>query len=313
MPLPVRHLVVFTATVLAGVTLGPAENAESTGDARVLIVPRASRDPHAENSRAIRLDVKVVQIPVTVTDPLDRPIADLRKDDFHLFENDVEQQIVYLSTEEAPASVGLIFDASGSMRDKIETSVAAVEQFFNTTLPGDEFLLVRFSTRPDPVTGFTEDTGEISNCLRSTRAEGWTALHDAIYLGVHKMKAARNARRALLILSDGGDNNSRYTAPEIRELVREADIRIYSISLMQSSKFLEKISDETGGRMIRVHKLADLPDAIEKLSRDLRGQYVLGYCSSNPENDGRYRKVRVQVNQPSVHASWRRGYYAPVD
>lgn len=118
MPLPVRHLVVFTATVLAGVTLGPAENAESTGDARVLIVPRASRDPHAENSRAIRLDVKVVQIPVTVTDPLDRPIADLRKDDFHLFENDVQQQIVYLSTEEAPASVGLIFDASGSMRNK---------------------------------------------------------------------------------------------------------------------------------------------------------------------------------------------------
>jgi VWFA-related protein len=311
MPLPaVRHLVFFTAALLVGAALGPAENAESAGDARVLIVPRASRDPRAENSRAIRLDVKVVQIPVTVTDPLDRPIAGLRKDDFHLFENDVEQQIVYLSTEEAPASVGLIFDSSGSMRDKLDTSVAAVEQFFNTTLPGDEFLLVRFSTRPDPVTGFTADTGEISSCLRSTRAEGWTALHDAIYLAVHKMKAARNAHRALLILSDGGDNNSRYTAPEIRELVREADIRIYSISLMQSSKFLEKISDETGGRMIRVHKLAELPDAIDKLSRDLRGQYVLGYYPRNPENNGRYRKVRVQVNQPAVHASWRRGYYA---
>jgi Ca-activated chloride channel homolog len=310
MPLPVRHLVFFTATVLAGAALGLAENAESAGDARVSIVPRASRDPRAENSRAIRLDVKVVQIPVTVTDPLDRPIAGLRKDDFHLFEDDVEQQIVYLSTEEAPASVGLIFDSSGSMRDKIDTSVAAVEQFFNTTLPGDEFLLVRFSDRPGPVTGFTDDTVRISDCLRSTRAEGWTALHDAIYLGVHKMKAARNARRALLILSDGGDNNSRYTAPEIRELVREADIRIYSISLMQGSRFLERLSDETGGRMIRVRKLADLPDAVDKLSRELRGQYVLGYYSSNPENNGRYRKVRVQVNQPAVHSSWRHGYYA---
>jgi Ca-activated chloride channel family protein len=313
MSLSVRHLVFFAAAVAAVASLGLAENGDSAGDARVSIVPRPSRDPRAANSRAIRLDVKVVQIPVTVTDPSDHPVAGLRKDDFHLFEDDVEQQIVYLSTEEAPASVGLIFDASGSMRDKIGTSVAAVEQFFNTTLPGDEFLLVRFSTRPDPVTGFTADTAEISSRLRSTRAEGWTALHDAIYLGVHKMKAARNPHRALLILSDGGDNNSRYSAPEIRELVREADIRVYSISLLQTSKFLERISDESGGRMIRVHKMADLPDAINKLSRELRGQYVLGYYSSNPENNGRYRKVRVHINQPAVHSSWRHGYYAPAE
>jgi Ca-activated chloride channel homolog len=264
-------------------------------------------------SHNIRLDIKVVQIPVTVTDVLDRPIRGLRKDDFHLFEDNVAQDIAYLTTEEAPVSVGLIFDASGSMRNKIETSVAAVDQFFQTNLPGDEFLLVRFSTLPHLLTGFTGNTNEISGWLHASQPNGWTALYDAIYLGIQKMKAAKNPRRALLILSDGADNNSRYTAPEIRSLVREADVRIYSLGLLQGSHFLERISDETGGRMIHVHKMGDLPDAMEKLSRDLRSQYVLGYYSSNAQNDGRYRHVRVQVTQQAVRASWRRGYYAPLE
>jgi Ca-activated chloride channel homolog len=286
---------------------------------RVSITPRAPTSPKstARDSGPIRLDVKVVQIPVTVTDPIDRPIEGLRKEDFRLFEDDVEQKIIYLSGEDAPASVGLIFDASGSMRAKMETSVAAVEQFFRTTLPGDEFLLVRFSDKPVLITGFTDDTHEISGWLHSIRAGGWTALHDAIYLGIQKMKAARNSRKALFILSDGGDNNSRYSAPEIRDLVREADVRVYSIGLLlgmlQGGRFLEKISEETGGRMIRVRKLDELPEAIEKLSRDLRSQYLLGYYSTNAQNDGRFRRVRVQVNHTTVRASWRRGYYAPME
>jgi Ca-activated chloride channel family protein len=305
---------VFSAAVLtfASATV-LADEAGRGNEPQVSIVPRALRNPGAQKPRSIRLDVRVVQIPVTVTDTWDRPISGLRKDDFQLFEDNVEQQIVYLSTEEAPASVGLIFDASGSMRDKLETSVAAVEQFFKTSLPGDEFLLVRFSDRPRTLTGFTENTVEISGWLHATRAGGWTALHDAICLGVHKMKAAKNARKALLILSDGGDNNSRYSAREIRELVREADVRVYAISLLTGSRFLEGISEESGGRMIKVNKLKELPEAVEKLSSDLRSQYVLGYCPSNPQNDGRYRKVRVQVNQPTVHASWRHGYYAPAE
>jgi VWFA-related protein len=203
------------------------------------------------------------------------------------------------------------------MRDKMETSVTAVDQFFETTMPGDEFLLVRFSDKPVLVTGFTDDTHEISGWLHSIRAGGWTALHDAIYLGIQKMKRARNSRRALFILSDGGDNNSRYSAPEIRDLVREADVRVYSIGLqigmLQGARFLEKVSEETGGRMIRVRKLDELPGAIEKLSRDLRSQYLLGYYSTNAQNDGRFRRVRVQVNHRTVRASWRRGYYAPME
>jgi Ca-activated chloride channel homolog len=307
---------VFAGLVLICGSLGIAL---AEDEARVAISPRVpmGRDLAARTAGNIRLDVKVVLIPVSVTDIWDRPIAGLRQEDFHLYEDNVEQKIAYLSNEEAPASVGLIFDSSGSMTNKIETSIAAVDQFFKTSLPGDEFLLVKFSDRPHLMTGFTDDIDEISGWLHSIRAGGWTALHDAIYLGVQKMKKAKNARRALLILSDGGDNNSRYSAPEIRNLVREADVRVYSVGLLlgllQGSRFLEKISEETGGRMIKVRKLDELPSAIEKLSRDLRSQYVLGYYSSNGQNDGRYRKVRVQVNQPTVHASWRHGYYAPAE
>jgi len=264
-------------------------------------------------SRSIRLDIKVVQIPVTVTDGLDRPVPDLRNSDFQLFEDNVEQNIAYLSAEEDPVSVGLIFDSSGSMRNKLETTVAAVDQLFQSNMPGDEFLLVRFSTLPHLLTGFTADSKEISSWLHATEPGGWTALYDAIYLGVQKMKAAKNPRRALLILSDGEDNNSRYSASEIRSLVREADVRIYALGLLQGSRFLERIADETGGRMIYVRKMAQLPEAMEKMSRDLRSHYVLGYYSSNLHNDGRYRHVRVQVKQPDLHAAWRRGYYAPLE
>ena len=124
----------------------------------------------------------------------------------------------------------------------------------------------------------------------------------------------RDKRRMVEWPFVGADqNNSRYSAPEIRELVREADVRVYAISLLTGSHFLERISEESGGRMIKVHKLTELPDAIAKLSRDLRSQYVLGYYPSNPQNDGRYRRVRVQVNQPTVRATWRRGYYAPAE
>ena len=316
MQFPSVRVAALTGAVLAiSAAALAADGPVRPDDSPVTVARRAPLNPglNPTGTRNIRLDIKVVQIPVTVTDVLDRPVRGLRKDDFHLFEDNVEQEVAYLSTEEAPVSVGLIFDSSGSMRNKIDTSVAAVDQFFQTNLPGDEFLLVQFSTVPHLLTGFTPNTSEISGWLHASQPNGWTALYDAIYLGIQKMKASKNPRRALLILSDGGDNNSRYTAPEIRSLVREADVRIYSLGLLQGSHFLERISDETGGRMIHVHKMGDLPDAMEKLSRDLRSHYVLGYYSSNGQNDGRYRHVRVQVTQPSVRASWRRGYYAPLE
>lgn len=296
-------------------TCGPSVKAASEAEPRVTIVPRPVRPQTARDRKpgTIRLDVKAVLVPVTVTDSGDHPVEGLRKEDFRIFEDNVQQEIISSNFEDAPASVGLIFDSSGSMTNKIHASADAVDQFFTTSLPGDEFLLVRFSDKPQFTSSFTPDIAEISRWIHSTRPSGWTALNDAICLGIQKMKASKNTRRVLLVLSDGGDNNSRYSTREIRELVREANVEIYSISFFQGSRLLESISNETGGRLIQVHHLGDLPEAMQRLSRDIRSQYVLSYYSTNPQNDGKYRRVRVELSHPELRISWRHGYYAPAD
>jgi len=164
-------------------------------------------------------------------------------------------------------------------------------------------------------TGFTSDPGEILEPLSFVHPKGWTALHDAIYLGVHRMKPAKNKRRVLFILSDGADNNSRYSESEVKNLVMESDVRVYAIGLFERPKFLEKIAALTGGEVFWARRLKDLPDAIEKLSRALRNQYVLGYSPSKGQNDGKYRKIKVEFAHPftigPLRLLWRRGYYAP--
>jgi VWFA-related protein len=241
----------------------------------------------------------------------------LGKGDFRLFENGLEQEIISINSEDAPVSVGVVFDTSRSMRNELGKSLAALEELFKTTMPGDEFFAVSFSTRPHVVSGFTQDGDEILRELASVQAHGWTALYDAILVAVQQMRSARNSRRALLILSDGADNYSRYTASEILDLVRESDVRIYAIGLFERPGFLKKLSEESGGRAIWVRKTEELPQAIYNLSTELRSYYLLGYKSSNAERDGKYRKVKVEVTRPTgnveLHTSWRRGYYAPTE
>jgi Ca-activated chloride channel family protein len=314
---PVIRLGIAGAAIgMASLLTIQASGEPASNDApRVNITPRAPRPATSRDRKTgtIRMDVKAILVPVTVTDEWDRPVEGLRKQDFQLFEDNVSQQVVSLSSEDAPASVGFVFDSSGSMGNKISRSAEAVDEFFKTTESGDEFLLVRFSDKPQFLTGFTADFGEISKWLHSIKASGWTALNDAICMGIQKMKAAKNPRKVLLVFSDGGDNSSRYSSREIRELVRESGVAVYSLSFFQGSKLLANISDESGGRLIQIHHMKELPDAIEKLSRSIRDQYVLSYYSSNGQNDGKYRRVRVQLSQPELHISWRRGYYAPLD
>jgi VWFA-related protein len=279
---------------------------------RVSIIPRAPRKSGPRSD--IRLDVKMVLVPVSVTDLSDHPVNNLPAEAFRLLEDNVEQKIVSFWREEAPVSAGFVFDASGSMQKRIENSVAAVKQFLDTNIPGDEFFLVRFSDRPALVTGFTPDAGEILKSLSFVHAEGWTSLFDAIYLAVRQMKSAKNPRRALFILSDGSDNNSRYTESEVKNLVRESDVRIFAIGLFERPRFLEKLAAETGGKAYWVHRLRDLPAVVEKLSIEFRSNYVLGYSSNHLQNDGKYRKVTVELLRSllaPLRISWRHGYYAP--
>ncbi len=307
----------------------PASNAPAS-NAKVKIEPRARPTaPEAPLPRAnIRVDTNVVQIPVTVTDPLNRFVTGLEKENFRLFEDKAEQKVAYFASEDAPISVGLVFDTSGSMGSKLDKSRQAVAQFFKTTNPEDEFFLVEFNDRPTLVSGFTTSLEEIQNHLTFTQSKGRTALLDGVYLALHQMKKGHNARKALLIISDGGDNSSRYTESEIKNLVREADVQIYAIGIFEPMSargrtaeelsgpgLLTEIAEQTGGRHFPVENLNELPDIAAKIGIELRNQYLLGYTPTNTGRDGKYRKVKVTLVQPRglppLHAFWRLGYYAP--
>ena len=261
----------------------------------------------------LRSDVRLVLIPVSVTDGSDRPVTNLRRDNFRILEDGVEQVVTFFTQEDGPVSLGLLFDSSGSMKNRIETSAQALELLFQTTIPGDEFFVVQFSDQPRLLGAFTTEPDEVRRQLRFVQAKGWTALLDALALGAHQMKSARNERRVLLILSDGNDNNSRFSESEVRNIVVEHNLRVYGIGLYHWPRFLQQLAQETGGHVLAAN-LADLPDVVQRLSREIRSEYVLGYSPLNLEKDGKYRKVKVELLAPAasmLRYSWRRGYFAP--
>ena len=312
------RIVLLIAGIFVFLVLGfPAEPGLQDGP-KVSITPRAAvPKKHAGTRSNLRVDVRMILVPVTVTDPWDRPIMNLPAECFHLYENNVEQKIVSLFREEGPVSVGFIFDSSSSMRKRMDRSIAAIQQFLNNMAKGDEYFLVKFADRASLVQGFTSDPADIVSRLSSMQPDGWTALLDAIYMGVQQMKMAKNSRRALFVLTDGGDNSSRYTESEMVNLIRESDVRIFAIGLFERPRFLEKIAAESGGKAYLAHNLKDLPETVDRLSNELRSQYVLGYYTNNPDNDGKYRKVKVAVSQSNPatpqNVVWRHGYYAPLD
>jgi Ca-activated chloride channel family protein len=285
---------------------------------QVSITPRAPLRARPASGRAtLKVDVNMILLPVTVTDAKDQPVTDLSPDAFRVLEDNVEQQVVSFHREEGPVSVGFIFDASSSMKNRVDRSVAAIKSFVDTFTKGDEFFLIRFSDQPTLVTGFTPDPNEILREMASIQPLGWTALNDAIWFGVQTMRHAKNSRRALIVLTDGGDNNSRYSDSELRKLVQESDVRVYSIGLFERSHFLELLGSESGGRAFWAHRLENLPDTVEKLSREFRNQYVLGYYPKESQKDGKYRRVRVEmietIKRMPLNVFWRRGYYSPAE
>ncbi len=276
----------------------------------------------------IRINKTLVLINVTVTDPLNRFVTGLEKEHFRIYEDKVQQEITDFSSEDAPISIGLVFDTSGSMGSKLQKSRQAAAEFFKTANPGDEFFLVQFNDRPELAVPFTTDTDKIQSTLTFTQSKGRTALLDSVYLAMHEMKRAHNPRKALLIISDGGDNSSRYTETEIKNAVREADVQIFAIGIFESManrgrtpeeaagpSLLNELAEQTGGREYAVENVAELPDIAAKIGIELRNEYILGYTPKNRERDGKYRRVQVKLNQPRglppLRAYFRLGYYAP--
>jgi Ca-activated chloride channel homolog len=299
-----------TRTVLLGLVavIGAAQT-------RTSIEPRARRELAPIHPATFRLDARMVQIPVTVTDLKDRPQMDLRQADFRIFEDGVEQQVAAFSMADAPVSTGVVFDTSGSMKGRMDDSRSALDQLLQTAGSQDQFFLVRFSDRPEMVAPLTYDAPDVSRRLGQVVPHGWTALYDALFYSMQEMRRAANPRRALLVLSDGEDNNSRYTESEALSMIREADVRVYAIGLFRQSRPLEKMAAATGGRVIWVHKLSDLPEAVHKLTLEMRNVYLLSYFSTNPPDGGKYRKVKVDVrpraDSSPLHVTWRQGYYEP--
>lgn len=276
----------------------------------------------------IRVESTLVLVPVTVTDQSNRYVLGLDRQDFRIFEDDHEQKIKQFSGEDAPLSVGLILDTSGSMGDKIDISRRAVAEFLKTMNPADEAFLIEFNDRADLVCPFTSNSSEILSKLKATNSTGMTALFDAMYRGVREMKKAKNPRKALVVVSDGGDNNSAFSAKEVLDLVREADVQIYAMGVFEplaglglsaaelaGPRLLSGIAKQTGGRAFGTSNEEELPEIAARIGIELRNQYVLAYEPTNAAKDGKYRRVDVKLKQPDglpgLTARWRLGYYAP--
>ena len=286
-----------------------------------------SAAPEPSSTPVFNVDTTLVLIPTTVTDSSNRFVLGLQQKDFHLFEDGVEQKITNFSGEDAPLSVGVVFDASASMGEKLRISREAALTFLKTMNPQDEAFLVQFSDQAELAAGITTHLEEIQNKLAAVRPGGLTAMLDASEMALREMKKAKNPRKAILIISDGGDNNSKYSASEIAKLVREADVQIYAMGVFEPDIFaglskeeisgprlLKEIAEQTGGRVFAASDIHDLPSVATRIGVELRNQYVLAYYPKNSEKDGKYRKVEVKVNVPAgistIKIRARSGYYA---
>lgn len=308
--------------------------AQSADEAHIVPRPpfdKAAASPgNGPHSQRIRVDVDLVMIPVTVTDPMNRPVLSLKRDDFTLYEGTSRQQIRYFSLEDAPLSIGLVLDCSASMKKKIEYESQALQEFFANANSQDEYFAVAVSDTPRVIATAGDSIGTLQDRLTSAPPQGHTALFDAIYLALAKLRTARYQRRALLIISDGGDNKSRYTRGEIKKAIEEADVLTYAIGIFDEEpipllksieermgrEWLRELTDASGGRTIAADDRRKIPE-IAAIVRELRSQYVLGYRSSNPVRDGTWRKVTVKVMQPSaamrLNVHYKTGYQIPAD
>jgi len=302
----------------------------STAAAQVTIPQRPRPAPKKDETAAprpptLRVDTTLILVPVTVNDPLNRPVSGLERENFRVYEDMKEQEITAFAMDDEPVAVCLVFDTSGSMGDKLTLSRLAASQFFKISNPEDEFCLVEFDSSPTLRVPLTHDTGQIENQLTFSRSHGSTALLDAVYLALHEMKHSKKNKKALLLITDGGDNHSRYSEREVNNLVRESDVLIYSVGVFGGGSspeeaggpgLLRKISEQTGGQLF-VAAAMELPDISRKIGIELRNRYILGYSPKNQARDGKYHKITVKVvpprGLPKLQAHWRLGYNAPVE
>lgn len=275
--------------------------------------------------RNLKVDVELVTVSATVTDNQNRVITGLDKEHFKIWEDKLEQKIESFSAEDVPVSLGIVFDISGSMKDKISTARDAAVTFLKTGNPEDEYFLTVFSNRADVSEDFTTDISRLQTKLVFEATKGMTAMYDAVYMSLEKLKGGTNPKKALLLITDGEDNRSRYTYANVRDFVKEQDVRIFAIGITSdfSSQLsagrtgramIEELADITGGHAFFPDSVYDLEDICSKIAVELKNQYVIGYKSTNEIKDGKWRRIRVRVDGPKgvgpLNVRNKSGYYA---
>ena len=303
-----------------------------------VVVLRAAEAQPELKAAAFRANSQLVLVPVTVTDRNGKTVEGLRAADFHVFDDQRPQQIVSFANEDAPASIAIVLDISGSMRELLGSAKDITHAFLKTANTEDEFLLLTVSDLPRSISAFTSDAAAIEESVEYQRSGGETALIDTVYLGLRQMRQARRARRALLIVSDGIENHSRYSKNELMRVALEADVQVYSIIMdnpgaasgntlpfrptlirkpgdqaleRQGPQLLEDLSAKTGGLYFHIRNSVEAQQAVAKAGQALRSEYVLGYQLPDSSTAGKWHRVQVKSNVPKVNVYARNGYYFP--
>ncbi len=288
--------------------------------------PQPTPPVEEPDGKPISVKTDLVTLTLTVTDGYGRLISGLDKKAFTILDNNQEQEITFFSDSDAPISIGILFDVSGSMsREKIGKSKKALEKFINTSHPSDEYFLIAFNNRAQLLLDRTRDGDAVLQKLTLVETKGNTALYDACYLGVERVTRGTRQKKALLIISDGQDNSSRYNFGEVRRLMKESDVIVYAVGVldgrdagsmegMQGQAFLDELASVTGGKSFYPQTDVELDEIFERIALELRHQYSIGYTPKDFAPDGKWHKVKTKVKPPRglprLTVRSREGYYA---
>ena len=321
------HIALESLLILAPLSLIPRPASAQANDDRAEILPFRASASDISTRQVIKSNVDLVLVDVTVLDHSDRAVTGLEATDFAVLEDSNRQTIRYLSNVDQPISIVIVLDASASMVTKIQAERNAVRELIKASNPQDDFSLVVVRSQPQLAFRYDDPADDLQRRIDLIQPDGFTALWDGMYLATNELRSSRYDRKAIVVISDGGNNHSRYTESEIKSLLEEADVEVYALGIFDrfakrieektGPLQLDEVTSVTGGRMFSVHDPAEISRAVAQISSELRNQYVLGYYSSNRDRNGKWRKLKVRLAGPVAVTKLRlyakKGYYAPAD
>ena len=276
--------------------------------------------------KGIIINTDLITFTVTVTDIYGRFVSGLGKKAFSIFDDKSQQEITFFSDEDSPVSVGVLFDVSGSMSgEKVRRARDALAHFIQTSHDRDEYFLIGFNSRAQLLLDRTRDGNAVLDKLMFVKTKNNTALYDACYLGVERVQRGTHPKRALLLISDGQDNNSRYTFNELRRVLKESDVVLYAIGIlggsdvgsslgMEGQGIMDELAGVSGGKAFYPRSAAEMDDIFEQIALELRHQYSIGYRPPNFTNDGKWHRIKVKVapprGLPRLFVRSKEGYFA---